>query len=101
MHIISRQVSWLPYIAGQASTCRARLHASLHCSVICCAQSPYVLLRVAPGSARMFRCLAENMASADFGQACQISVMRKLRRREANWRLDPPLRQACKPDVDK
>ncbi|WIA10933.1 hypothetical protein OEZ85_011098 [Tetradesmus obliquus] len=56
---------------------------------------------VAPGSARVFRCLAENMASADFGQACQISVMRKLRRREANWRLDPPLRQACKPDVDK
>jgi Golgi apparatus protein 1 len=56
---------------------------------------------VAPGSARVFRCLAENMASADFGMACQISIMRKLRRREANWRLDPPLRQACKADVDR
>ncbi|KAF8068299.1 GLG1 [Scenedesmus sp. PABB004] len=56
---------------------------------------------VAPGGARVFRCLAENMASADFGAPCKRVIMRKLQRRDANWRLDPPLRKACKADVTR
>ncbi len=56
---------------------------------------------VAPGDGRVFRCLAENMASTDFGGACQGAIMQKLRRREGNWRLDPPLRRACKDDAQK
>lgn len=47
------------------------------------------------------RCLAENMASADFGRSCKDQIMKKLRRRESNWRLDPPLRAACREDVGR
>ena len=57
--------------------------------------------RVAPGQARVFRCLVENMASADFGDSCKGVIMQKLNRRQANWRLDPPLRRACRDDVDR
>ncbi|KIZ01249.1 hypothetical protein MNEG_6714 [Monoraphidium neglectum] len=41
------------------------------------------------------------MASADFGDTCQATIMQKLHRREGNWRLDPPLRRACKADAEK
>lgn len=47
------------------------------------------------------RCLAGNMASADFGKPCKKMIMQKLQRRDANWRLDPPLRKACREDVDR
>eukprot|EP00879_Flechtneria_rotunda_P008992 GHRR01009415.1.p1 GENE.GHRR01009415.1~~GHRR01009415.1.p1 ORF type:complete len:539 (+),score=221.10 GHRR01009415.1:802-2418(+) len=56
---------------------------------------------VQPGSARVFRCLVENMASADFGDSCRSVIMQKLQRREANWRLDPALRRFCRADVDR
>jgi Golgi apparatus protein 1 len=56
---------------------------------------------VEAGEGRVFKCLAENMASADFGASCQAAIMEKLRRREGNWRLDPQLRRACKADVEK
>jgi Golgi apparatus protein 1 len=56
---------------------------------------------VQAGGGRVFKCFAENMASADFGSGCQGAIMGKLRRREGNWRLDPPLRRACKADVEK
>lgn len=45
------------------------------------------------------RCLAEKLADPDFGQACRMEVIVKLQRRQANWRLDPALRRACKADV--
>ncbi|KAG2452551.1 hypothetical protein HYH02_002788 [Chlamydomonas schloesseri] len=54
---------------------------------------------VQPGQARVFRCLAENMNDADFGSNCKYQVINKLQRRQANWKLDPPLRKACKSDV--
>lgn len=41
------------------------------------------------------------MASADFGGSCKDMILNKLKRRDANWRLDPPLRKACKGDVDR
>mmetsp|Transcript_34914 Transcript_34914/g.77608 ORF Transcript_34914/g.77608 Transcript_34914/m.77608 type:complete len:994 (-) Transcript_34914:752-3733(-) len=54
---------------------------------------------VQPGQARVFRCLAENMNDADFGNNCKYQIIYKLQRRQANWKLDPPLRKACKNDV--
>jgi len=54
---------------------------------------------VAPGGARVFRCLAENLADPDFGQNCRNEIVRKLQRRQANWKLDPALRRACRADV--
>ena len=54
---------------------------------------------VQPGQARVFRCLAENMNDADFGSNCKYQVINKLQRRQANWKLDPPLRKACRSDV--
>ncbi|GBF91963.1 hypothetical protein Rsub_04687 [Raphidocelis subcapitata] len=56
---------------------------------------------VSHGEGRVFRCLAENMGSADFGPDCQAAVAGKLQKREGNWRLDPPLRRACRGDVDR
>ncbi|WIA10935.1 hypothetical protein OEZ85_011100 [Tetradesmus obliquus] len=55
---------------------------------------------VAPGSARVFRCLAEKLADPDFGPKCRYEVIAKLQRRQANWKLDPMLRRACRSDVD-
>eukprot|EP00879_Flechtneria_rotunda_P002629 GHRR01002831.1.p1 GENE.GHRR01002831.1~~GHRR01002831.1.p1 ORF type:complete len:772 (+),score=213.92 GHRR01002831.1:193-2316(+) len=54
---------------------------------------------VAPGSARVFRCLAEKLADPDFGAQCRFEVISKLQRRQANWKLDPTLRRACRADV--
>ncbi|KAJ9518654.1 hypothetical protein QJQ45_018663 [Haematococcus lacustris] len=54
---------------------------------------------VVPGGARMFRCLAEKMGDSDFGEQCRDQVLAKLKRRQANWRLDPPLRKACRAAV--
>jgi hypothetical protein len=67
----------------------------------CAAERSLFCADVQPGSARVFRCLAHNMASSDFGSGCRNALMVKLRRREANWRLDPPLRKACTADVDR
>lgn len=67
----------------------------------CAAERSLFCADVQPGSARVFRCLAHNMASGDFGSGCRNAMLVKLRRREANWRLDPPLRKACKADVDR
>ena len=39
------------------------------------------------------------MGNSDFGEACRSIVVQKIARRQANWRLDPPLRKACKADV--
>jgi Golgi apparatus protein 1 len=52
------------------------------------------------GQARVFRCLAENMNDADFGNNCKYQIIYKLQRRQANWKLDPPLRKACRSDVN-
>ncbi|KAG1658887.1 hypothetical protein FOA52_000675 [Chlamydomonas sp. UWO 241] len=54
---------------------------------------------VSPGDARLFRCLAERSGDADFGGPCRSEVQSKLHRRQANWKLDPPLRKACKDSV--
>lgn len=39
------------------------------------------------------------MNDPDFGSKCRIDVLTKLLRRQANWKLDPPLRKACKDSV--
>lgn len=67
----------------------------------CAAERTLFCSDVRPGAARVFRCLAHSMANADFGSACRGAMLTKLRRREANWRLDPPLRTACKADVER
>ncbi|MEW5299471.1 MAG: hypothetical protein WDW36_002486 [Sanguina aurantia] len=54
---------------------------------------------VQTGQARVFRCLAENMNDADFGNTCKYQIINKMQRRQANWKLDPPLRKACRADV--
>lgn len=36
---------------------------------------------------------------ADFGDNCRAQIITKLQRRQANWKLDPPLRKACKASV--
>ncbi|MEW5311455.1 MAG: hypothetical protein WDW38_003169 [Sanguina aurantia] len=54
---------------------------------------------VATGQARVFRCLAEKMGDADFGDSCRGEIVQKLQRRQANWKLDPPLRKACRSAV--
>ncbi len=51
---------------------------------------------VAPGQARVFRCLAEKLSDPDFGEACRNEIIGKLHRRQANWKLDPTLRKACR-----
>ncbi|KAG1656262.1 hypothetical protein FOA52_011910 [Chlamydomonas sp. UWO 241] len=56
---------------------------------------------VSTGSARVFRCLAENINDADFGGVCRAQILSKLQRRQANWKLDPPLRKACRIDVQQ
>lgn len=56
---------------------------------------------VAPGQARLFRCLAEKMGDPDFGENCRHEIIEKLQRRQANWKLDPPLRKACKEAVQQ
>lgn len=38
-----------------------------------------------PGSARVFRCLAEKMGDLDFGEPCRQEVVKKLQRRWAGW----------------
>lgn len=67
---------------------------------VCSGERTLFCSGVQPGSARVFRCLAQNLASAEFGSACRSALLTKLHRREVNWRLDPPLRKACKDDVD-
>ncbi|GBF99737.1 hypothetical protein Rsub_12450 [Raphidocelis subcapitata] len=52
------------------------------------------------GSGRVFRCLADHLADPDLGPLCRGQVISKIQRRQANWRLDPPLRKACRADVD-
>lgn len=54
---------------------------------------------VQTGQARVFRCLADNMGDPDFGDKCKTEIGIKLQRRQANWKLDPPLRKACRSDV--
>lgn len=56
---------------------------------------------VQPGQARVFRCLAEKMGDLDFGDQCRVEISNKLIRRQANWKLDPPLRKACRTDVQE
>ena len=36
---------------------------------------------VSPGSARVFRCLAENLGNSDYGDSCKYQVITKLQRR--------------------
>jgi Golgi apparatus protein 1 len=45
------------------------------------------------------RCLADHLADPDLGPVCRGQVISKIQRRQANWRLDPPLRKACRADV--
>lgn len=87
MRLESKESDSIQHNTGLLHTCSAE--RSLFCK------------DVAPGSARVFRCLAHNMASGDFGSGCRSALLTKLRRREANWRLDPPLRKACREDVDR
>ncbi|GBF91163.1 2-C-methyl-D-erythritol 2,4-cyclodiphosphate synthase [Raphidocelis subcapitata] len=56
---------------------------------------------VEAGGARVFRCLADNLADPDFGNTCRQEIITKLQRRQANWKLDPPLRRACRSDVSR
>lgn len=39
------------------------------------------------------------MGDPDFGEPCRTQIISKLQRRQANWKLDPPLRKACKSAV--
>eukprot|EP00201_Polytomella_parva_P015143 CAMPEP_0175066598 /NCGR_PEP_ID=MMETSP0052_2-20121109/16604_1 /TAXON_ID=51329 ORGANISM="Polytomella parva, Strain SAG 63-3" /NCGR_SAMPLE_ID=MMETSP0052_2 /ASSEMBLY_ACC=CAM_ASM_000194 /LENGTH=941 /DNA_ID=CAMNT_0016333331 /DNA_START=144 /DNA_END=2969 /DNA_ORIENTATION=- len=54
---------------------------------------------VSTGRARVFRCLADSSGDPDFGEVCRNAVRDIVQRRQANWRLDPALRRACKDDV--
>ncbi|EFJ50973.1 hypothetical protein VOLCADRAFT_103617 [Volvox carteri f. nagariensis] len=54
---------------------------------------------VSPGQARVFRCLAEKISDPDFGEPCRKEITSKLLRRQANWKLDPTLRKACRTSV--
>ncbi|GIL70396.1 hypothetical protein Vretimale_3583 [Volvox reticuliferus] len=54
---------------------------------------------VSPGQARVFRCLAEKISDPDFGEECRMEITNKLLRRQANWKLDPTLRKACRTSV--
>lgn len=54
---------------------------------------------VEAGGGRVFRCLADSLADPDFGQPCRREVISKIQRRQANWRLDPALRRACREDA--
>ena len=55
---------------GLVKTCKAE--RQLFCS------------EVQPGSARVFRCLAENMNDADFGANCKYQIIYKLQRRQVS-----------------
>lgn len=72
---------------------------NVHLMKACKAEHEQFCSAVAPGQARVFRCLANHMAEPEFGSQCAAQVVQKLRRRQSNWRLDPALRKACKPDV--
>lgn len=63
---------------------------------VCRAERRVFCGAVAPGQARVFRCLAEKIGDTDFGEACRKEVTSKLLRRQANWKLDPTLRKACR-----
>lgn len=50
----------------------------------CSAERQLFCTGVQPGSARVFRCLAENMNDADFGSTCRYQIIQKLQRRCAH-----------------
>ncbi len=47
----------------------------------CQAERQLFCSSVAPGQARVFRCLAENMNDNDFGSSCRLQIVYKLQRR--------------------
>jgi hypothetical protein len=55
--------------------------ATCCCLQSCAAERKMFCGEVAPGGARVFRCLAENLADADFGENCRGEIIRKLQRR--------------------
>lgn len=67
-----------------------------------CAEERSVFCKdVRTGGARVFRCLVSSLGKADFGDVCKSEVMRKLQRRQQNWKLDVNLRRACRDDADR
>lgn len=50
---------------------------------------------VQTGGARVFRCLVASLGAPDFGATCRAVIVRKLQRRQENWRLDADLAAAC------
>jgi Golgi apparatus protein 1 len=51
------------------------------------------------GKGRMFKCLQENLAQPDFGQACRAQVEERGMRMQEDYRLDYGVAEACEPDV--
>lgn len=77
-----------------------RFYINRRVSLQVCVQERNIFCsEVSTGSARVFRCLAHNLAKADFGSACRNEIKAKLLRRQQNWKLDVSLRNGCKDDV--
>lgn len=66
---------------------------------VCVQERNIFCSKVSTGSARVFRCLAHNLAKVDFGEACRKEIKAKLMRRQQNWKLDVSLREQCKEDA--
>lgn len=73
----------------------------VHAVQVCVQERNVFCGEVATGGARVFRCLAHNLAKADFGEACRSEIKAKLMRRQQNWKLDVALRNACKVDAEQ
>lgn len=66
-----------------------------------CSEEIAVLCKgVAPGRARVFRCLADNLGKPGFGEACRAEVDKRVALQQADYRLDTGLAEACAADVD-
>jgi Cysteine rich repeat len=66
----------------------------------CASERNTFCAEVATGNARVFRCLVQNLGKPDFGSLCRDTIIRKLQRRQQNWKLDVNLRNACKEDAN-
>jgi golgi apparatus protein 1 len=69
------------------------------CAQVCAEERQTFCSDVTTGKARVFRCLVHNLGKAAFRQACHDEVLKKLRRRQQNWKLDVTLRSSCEEDV--
>lgn len=82
-----------------AVRCTEQPRTGALCVQACATEREVFCSDMPTGQARVFRCLVHNLGKADFGKACKEQVMKKLARRQQNWKLDVTLRKACKEDA--